>query len=59
MSGAGADWKWSWDEHELDQLRRDATLTLAEKIAWLEQAQRVALGLSPATVLEPPKSKAR
>ena len=35
-------WERGWDGHAMEQLRRLARLSLAEKIAWLEQAQRVA-----------------
>jgi hypothetical protein len=31
-----------WERHELEQLRRLAKLSFAEKLEWLEQAQRVA-----------------
>ena len=39
-------WEHSWDGHALMQLRRLARLSLADKIAWLEQAQRVAQHLA-------------
>ncbi len=31
-----------WERHELEQLRRLAKLSFAEKLEWLEHAQRVA-----------------
>jgi hypothetical protein len=31
-----------WERHELEQLRRLAKLSFAEKLDWLEQAQRIA-----------------
>ena len=34
-------WESGWDAHELAQRRRLASLTLAEKLAWLEDADRV------------------
>jgi hypothetical protein len=39
-------WERGWDGHALEQLRRLAQLTLPDKIAWLEQAQRVARHLA-------------
>ena len=39
-------WERGWDGHALEQLRRLARLSLAEKIAWLEQAQRFARHLA-------------
>ena len=39
-------WEHSRDGHALMQLRRLARLSLADKIAWLEQAQRVAQHLA-------------
>ena len=39
-------WERGWDGHALEQLRRLARLSLQEKIAWLEQAQRVAQHLT-------------
>jgi len=35
-------WERGWDEHQLAQLRRLARLPLPEKLAWLEEAHRVA-----------------
>jgi hypothetical protein len=34
-------WERGWDEHEQQQLRRLAALTLREKLAWLEEAHRL------------------
>lgn len=39
-------WERGWDGHALEQLRRLARLPLSDKIAWLEQAQRVARHLA-------------
>jgi len=42
-----------WDQHELDQLRRLAKLSMAEKLAWLEEAHRLVLQLQSRS--KPPK----
>ena len=34
---------WDWTAHERAQRRRYAKLPLADKIAWLEEAQRMVL----------------
>jgi hypothetical protein len=34
-------WERGWDEHERQQLQRLAKLPLSERIAWLEEAQRL------------------
>lgn len=39
------EWPAGWDEHRRAQLRRMAALSLSEKIAWLEEAQRLAISL--------------
>jgi len=36
------EWPAGWDDHKRAQLRRMAALPLSEKIAWLEEAQRLA-----------------
>jgi hypothetical protein len=36
---------WGWEAHELEQARRLASLSLAEKLAWLEEAHRIVLHL--------------
>lgn len=36
---------WGWEAHELEQACRLASLSLAEKLAWLEEAHRVVLHL--------------
>ena len=36
---------WGWTAHERAQRRRYASLPLAAKIAWLEEAQRMVLYL--------------
>jgi hypothetical protein len=38
-------WERGWEGHELAQRRRMARLTLAEKLEWLESAQRMILHL--------------
>ncbi len=38
-------WESGWDGHEHAQLVRMARLTLAEKLAWLEEAQNLVLEL--------------
>ena len=38
-------WERGWEGHELAQRRRMARLTLAEKLEWLESAQRMVLHL--------------
>jgi hypothetical protein len=45
----GADerrWEEGWDGHEQAQLERMAALPLPEKIAWLEEAQRLVIHLT-------------
>jgi hypothetical protein len=39
-------WEQGWDDHELQQLRRLAKLSLSQKLDWLEQAQRLARHLA-------------
>ena len=39
-------WEHGWIEHEQMQLKRLAGLPFAEKLAWLEEAHRVALQLA-------------
>lgn len=39
-------WDRGWDEHKLRQLRRLAKLSLAQKLEWLEEAQKLADALS-------------
>jgi hypothetical protein len=39
-------WEEGWDDHELQQLRRLAKLSLPQKLAWLEEAQRLAQHLA-------------
>jgi hypothetical protein len=52
-------WEHSWDGHALMQLRRLARLSLAQKIAWLEQAQRVAQHLTAQKTARPVKHEQR
>ena len=40
-------WEPGWDGHEHAQLLRIVRLTLAEKLKWLEEAQRLVLELRP------------
>ena len=51
-------WERGWDGHELAQRRRMARLSLAEKLEWLESAQRLVLHLKregpPSREAEPP-----
>lgn len=39
-------WEPGWDGHERQQLLRLARLPIAEKLRWLEEAQRVARRLA-------------
>ena len=48
-------WEIGWDGHALEQLRRLARLPLPEKIAWLEQAQRLAQHLAVQKTARPLK----
>ena len=41
-------WETGWDGHEAQQLRRLASLTLADKLEWLEEAQHLLRHLSTA-----------
>jgi hypothetical protein len=53
-------WERGWHEHEQRQLERLAVLSLAEKLSWLEEAQRLLVHLrlrsSPAPEQDPFKS---
>jgi hypothetical protein len=42
-------WESGWAGHEAQQLRRLASLTLADKLEWLEEAQRLLRHLSTAS----------
>jgi len=42
-------WERGWEGHELAQRRRMARLTLAEKLEWLESAQRLVFNLRRGT----------
>lgn len=48
MSGANDEriWERGWEGHSLAQQRRLARLPLWEKLAWLEEAQRLARQLT-------------
>ena len=50
-------WERGWDGHAQAQLLRLARLSLPEKIAWLEQAQRVARHLSQSVSSIPSKTE--
>jgi hypothetical protein len=39
-------WEQGWEGHELAQRQRMARLTFAQKLEWLEEAQRVAEALA-------------
>ena len=41
-----SQWPAGWDGHTRAQRRRMAGLPLSEKLAWLEEAQRVAASLA-------------
>jgi hypothetical protein len=41
-------WESGWSDHQAQQLRRLASLTLADKLEWLEDAQRLVRHLSAA-----------
>ncbi|HBL16939.1 MAG TPA: hypothetical protein DD417_09395 [Elusimicrobia bacterium] len=45
MADGASQWERGWEGHERAQRARLARLTLAEKLAWLEQAQRLAAAL--------------
>ena len=48
-SAGGRVWERGWDEHASAQRRRLASLPLSEKLAWLEEAQRLAARLTGRT----------
>ena len=53
-------WERGWDGHERAQRERLARLTLEQKLDWLEEAHRFALGLQtgkPADRSTPPRSQ--
>lgn len=56
-------WETGWAGHEAQQRRRLASLTLADKLEWLEEAQRLLRHLSAArrdsAVLEEPARRER
>jgi hypothetical protein len=47
-------WERGWAGHERAQRRREAALTLIEKLAWLEEASRVAAHLARRVRVSPP-----
>ncbi len=56
-SHAPSTWNADWESHQLAQRQRLARLSLVEKLAWLEEAQRVvaALTFQPGGVTPPPE----
>lgn len=48
MSAPDPIWESGWEGHDLAQLKRMGALPFVEKLAWLEQAHRVALSLARA-----------
>lgn len=48
-------WDVGWEGHSLAQLRRMARLPLSEKLAWLEEAQRLATRLAAGKRSERPR----
>jgi len=46
------NFEWGWDEHEQAQMRRYAQMPLADKIAWLEEAQQMVLHLEQQRVVK-------
>jgi hypothetical protein len=52
-------WERGWDGHSEAQLRRLAQLPLSDKIAWLEQAQRVVQHLTAQKTARPVKREQR
>ncbi|MGD0651276.1 MAG: hypothetical protein ABSA97_09085 [Verrucomicrobiia bacterium] len=58
-NNADQTWERGWDGHALEQLRRLARLSLGEKIAWLEQAQRVAQHLTAQKTARPTQHRQR
>ena len=54
--GDERSWDAGWEGHSLAQLRRMARLPLWEKLAWLEEAQRLARQLGGKPGQRPPTS---
>lgn len=50
-------WEKGWDGHHEEQLRRLARLSLAEKLEWLEEADRVVRHLRGAVASANPMLK--
>lgn len=48
MSGSEPLWESGWEGHDAAQRKRMAALPFVEKLAWLEEAHRVALRLAQA-----------
>jgi hypothetical protein len=45
-------WEHGWEDHEQKQLERLAKLSFAEKLDWLEEAQRLVLEMQAAQKLK-------
>jgi len=54
VSSDDRSWDSGWDAHARAQRRRIAKLTLIEKLAWLEEAQRLAAHLRQDEVTRTP-----
>lgn len=48
MSGSEPLWESGWEGHDSAQLKRMAALPFMDKLAWLEEAHRVAISLARA-----------
>ena len=46
-------WEQGWEGHEFHQRRRMASLTLAQKLEWLEQAHRLVMQLQKSRLQSP------
>ena len=49
-------WEHGWDEHQRMQLQRLASLSLEEKLTWLEEAHRLLIQLG---AVPPPRTEDR
>jgi hypothetical protein len=58
-NNAEQTWERGWDGHALKQSRRLARLPLSDKIAWLEQAQRLVQHLMAQKTARPVKHEQR
>ena len=48
-NSADRAWESGWDDHERQQLRRLAKLSLEEKLVWLEEANRLVRNMRKAS----------